>query len=187
MRNKMISRAGNRRLHIGATLLCLVLYGASGGAVGLLTPHLVGGIGISAACVVVLVLLGGGAACLGVLSARVSVAIVGALLQVATWGVVVRHAVAMGLGGDWRAVGALLIVTAPPALPLCLVVSGIAAALRQEHIRRQLPGRCSECGYILTGLPQARCPECGTAFVKEERAGEQETPPSDRGHARDEH
>ena len=24
--------------------------------------------------------------------------------------------------------------------------------------------RCGKCGYILTGLPEPRCPECGTPF-----------------------
>lgn len=26
------------------------------------------------------------------------------------------------------------------------------------------PGRCASCGYCLTGLPEPRCPECGTSF-----------------------
>lgn len=30
--------------------------------------------------------------------------------------------------------------------------------------RRAKPGRCYECGYALIGLPEARCPECGTPF-----------------------
>jgi len=25
-------------------------------------------------------------------------------------------------------------------------------------------GRCGECGYLLAGLPEPRCPECGTRF-----------------------
>jgi hypothetical protein len=28
---------------------------------------------------------------------------------------------------------------------------------------RPLPGHCRRCGYNLTGLTSARCPECGTA------------------------
>lgn len=35
------------------------------------------------------------------------------------------------------------------------------------------PGRCLGCGYDLRGLPQPRCPECGTAFSMS-GAGEQE-------------
>ena len=27
------------------------------------------------------------------------------------------------------------------------------------------PGHCAECGYNLRGLPQPRCPECGTPFT----------------------
>ena len=31
--------------------------------------------------------------------------------------------------------------------------------------RRRIPrGHCVRCGYNLTGLPDARCPECGTQF-----------------------
>ncbi len=41
-----------------------------------------------------------------------------------------------------------------------------------EHLRPKekdewkfpLPPTCGECGYNLTGLPQNRCPECGTSF-----------------------
>jgi hypothetical protein len=33
--------------------------------------------------------------------------------------------------------------------------------------RRKTPaGHCTVCGYCLTGLPEARCPECGTPFGK---------------------
>ena len=30
--------------------------------------------------------------------------------------------------------------------------------------RRKRPGYCGYCGYCLTGLTEARCPECGTDF-----------------------
>ncbi len=33
---------------------------------------------------------------------------------------------------------------------------------RQRARRRYHEGRCTECGYPLTGLSERRCPECGT-------------------------
>ena len=30
--------------------------------------------------------------------------------------------------------------------------------------RRRKRGQCLHCGYNLAGLPERRCPECGTAF-----------------------
>lgn len=48
---------------------------------------------------------------------------------------------------------------------------------------RRAEGRCVQCGYLLTGLPEARCPECGTAFNPadlEEDRGRQESGAADR-------
>lgn len=36
-------------------------------------------------------------------------------------------------------------------------------------LRRRFPlGHCQQCGYNLYGLPEPRCPECGTAFEKQD-------------------
>ena len=48
----------------------------------------------------------------------------------------------------------------------------IAAVFRRkweaEKLRRaNEPPQCRECGYILIGLPEPRCPECGRAFDPE--------------------
>ena len=43
-----------------------------------------------------------------------------------------------------------------------LPVATAAAWLRLLHVKK--PGHCKECDYDLTGLPEPRCPECGTEF-----------------------
>ncbi len=35
--------------------------------------------------------------------------------------------------------------------------------------RREAGARCEQCGYLLRGLPERRCPECGTPFGDEVR------------------
>lgn len=53
---------------------------------------------------------------------------------------------------------------------VCIVGTGWAcralAAMRTGRSARQnaFVGRCRKCGYSLYGLPQPRCPECGTPF-----------------------
>lgn len=55
----------------------------------------------------------------------------------------------------------------------CIVVVFIAGAIcrlvagfryEREQQRQRYSGRCLECGYPLYGLPERRCPECGTPF-----------------------
>ncbi len=45
----------------------------------------------------------------------------------------------------------------------CLVLCGVVF-LRNRYWPLRQPGRCAGCGYDLRGLPELRCPECGTPF-----------------------
>ena len=51
-------------------------------------------------------------------------------------------------------------------IPGVLVAIGVGAAVARW--RYKVPPdsepRCETCGYLLRGLPEARCPECGTPF-----------------------
>ena len=56
-------------------------------------------------------------------------------------------------------------------------------AHRLGPVVRRLEGKCARCGYMLRGLPEPRCPECGTLFNPadlEKRRGRQESGPADR-------
>lgn len=35
----------------------------------------------------------------------------------------------------------------------------------------RMPGTCGKCGYDLRGLPEPRCPECGTPFARPDHGG----------------
>ena len=51
----------------------------------------------------------------------------------------------------------------PLWIPMILVGMPCAVAWWRA-LRRFAPGHCAKCGYNLTGLPEPRCPECGTGF-----------------------
>ncbi len=60
----------------------------------------------------------------------------------------------------------LLMVSCPFWIPV-LVLAAYPILVLASTIRRRLrpiPGLCSKCRYNLTGLPEQRCPECGTAI-----------------------
>lgn len=55
-------------------------------------------------------------------------------------------------------------------IPLMGLVCCGAAILRRiidaNFSRKRATGQCENCGYPLYGLPEKRCPECGTTFTE---------------------
>lgn len=114
--------------------------------------------------VVIVVGLLVGAGCVGAYQRRWWVTVAGAL------SVITAPFVAAGLLSN-TAVGLLcdrlLYVASMGACPAILgagLVHGLAAVVR-DMVRRAASNspRCNNCGYILKGLPQPRCPACGCA------------------------
>jgi hypothetical protein len=55
------------------------------------------------------------------------------------------------------------------SLALLTVLTGVTIVAARWDIRRgRLRKHCDECGFDLTGLLEARCPECGAGFEKSE-------------------
>lgn len=52
-------------------------------------------------------------------------------------------------------------------LLICPAAAMLAGPLRRRKRRKR--GQCLKCGYNLTGLPEPRCPECGTPFTAPKR------------------
>ena len=50
------------------------------------------------------------------------------------------------------------------ALVGCLACYWVVAEILRRWRRPDRVGLCETCGYNLYGLPQPRCPECGTTF-----------------------
>ncbi len=62
--------------------------------------------------------------------------------------------VVLGFSSKWKTV-------VFPALTLALVSTVVFVLISRRDSREIPPGHCQRCGYNLTGLPEARCPECG--------------------------
>lgn len=87
------------------------------------------------------------------------------------WSWVARGIVAtlpfVALLGLWGSVGPFLSPLGATVLFVALPALGVTLSLRVYHqltpYRPKLDGhtRCGECGYILKGLVELRCPECG--------------------------
>lgn len=48
-----------------------------------------------------------------------------------------------------------------PPLILAFVIYGLLGLTWRKRIRRDSETRCRQCGYILRGITEPRCPECG--------------------------
>ena len=61
-------------------------------------------------------------------------------------------------------------------LAAAFVIALILERVTRSYIRFRLrkPGHCEKCGYNLSHLTEARCPECGTHFDPEYVATELE-------------
>lgn len=59
---------------------------------------------------------------------------------------------------------ALAAVALVAAVPVVLVISVIVRAARAEIRCAPSDVRCRGCGYLLLGLSEPRCPECGVRF-----------------------
>jgi hypothetical protein len=57
-----------------------------------------------------------------------------------------------------------------PILAVLVLYAAVLYKVTRNYVRSRglTPGSCKECGYNLFGLPEPRCPECGTAFDMEE-------------------
>jgi hypothetical protein len=68
-----------------------------------------------------------------------------------------------------------------PSIAAALVM--LYAAHRLKPVVRRLEGKCVRCGYLLRGLTEPRCPECGTPFNPDDLPGyrlRRESAPADR-------
>lgn len=80
------------------------------------------------------------------------------------------------VGPDYAIEGTVSYFIVPPgvvilplaAYPVWATLWFLKRKIIQRYRRRR--GLCLRCGYNLTGLPQPRCPECGTEFTLAERA-----------------
>ena len=66
-----------------------------------------------------------------------------------------------GSWNEWRAISGRLVVAPRYALFLAVAVPTL---LVWRFVPKFPRGHCRRCGYNLTGLAEARCPECGQAF-----------------------
>ena len=67
---------------------------------------------------------------------------------------------------SWIAQGIQMAIVTVIFSPTAVVTYAILARIDDAA---KAVARCAECGYVLLGLTQPRCPECGAPFNMEER------------------
>ena len=94
-----------------------------------------------------------------------------ALMVVVLGGALIAAAV-LAMAGPSRWMGIVLVVSYVvvllPWLPALLLIPFliVVATSRARRGTPIPPGVCVRCGYDLRGLPEPRCPECGTPFIQ---------------------
>jgi len=100
------------------------------------------------------------AVCVGVLYAWYHLRISTPAYAKATWLAV--HEVLRGAtdGGDWQAVVAGAVAHETPPMVIAIIAYCVLCyILRDKNKPREV--RCRKCGYILKGIREPRCSECG--------------------------
>lgn len=74
-----------------------------------------------------------------------------------------RHGIAAVVQGDASALATCSCTASSVWVEQAADTERAAYVIATEHGSSN-PARCESCGYDLQGLPQPRCPECGTPF-----------------------
>jgi hypothetical protein len=98
-----------------------------------------------------------------------AVAGIGFAINGALWTILAREVLQATLSGPLKVRSlstvsqiAVLCVLAAPFVFFALALGQIPLWRRANRRLRRAEGKCEKCGYPLMGLPEPRCPECGT-------------------------
>ena len=98
---------------------------------------------------------------------RFRVVLAGAVVSAVTFvvGIAIAH-VAIGRQWSlwWLLQDALQVMGFATVIYTLLGVATMRFVSRWRRVGGAEPGRCEHCGYLLRGLPEPRCPECGEPF-----------------------
>ena len=91
----------------------------------------------------------------GSVLASVSIFLLGVRVMSTTYGI------AAGLLPQWTPNMLFRFVVDVPALVICTIPGVVIAVWLARRRPLDADCRCRKCGYILRGIPEPRCPECG--------------------------